>query len=80
MKMAESKVMQELMVTRTAKEEAEIELLEQRKKQEAELHTQRMSHDRELHIAKLFELGVDLDDLRSRCRGPDAQTQTDSDL
>ena len=94
--MAESKSQQELLSTRTSKEEWNIELLEQQKKQEKELHNQRMAHERELHMwakdrrwdeeelhhAKMADLGIDIGEIRRRRpKGNDAQTQTsDSDL
>ena len=78
-RVAESKSMQELLATRTTKEEVQIDLLEQRKAQEKALHDQRMSHEEELHMAKLVDMGVDIDDLRRRPPGFDAATQTETE-
>ena len=86
-KVAESKAQQGLLVTRTAKEEAQIELIDQQKAQEKELHRQKMAdmqarrwEEEELHMAKLFDLGVDIEDIkriRRKIRGTDAETQTE---
>ena len=86
-KVAESHSMQELLATRTEKEEMKIEVLEQQKSQDKEFHIQRMadlkarrSEEEELHSAKLLDMGVDLEDIlkmRRRLHGTDAETQTD---
>ena len=51
--------LQALLATRIEKEELQIELLEQQKKQEAERHKQKMEHEEEWHLARLIDLGVD---------------------
>ena len=70
-KCAESKTMQALLATRIEKEELQIELLEQQKKQEAERHKQKMEHEEEWHLARLIDLGVEpqvVRDLRQQRR------------
>ena len=83
-KVAESKSMQGLLATRTVKEEAQLDLIVQQQRQEKAYHDQRMEHERqrrweeqELHMAKLADLGVDIEDIRRRCHGTDVGTQTD---
>ena len=82
--MAESHAMIELLTTRTVKEELKIEVLEQQRDQDKEYHKQRMKdlqdrrwEEQEFHMAKLADLDVDIEDIRRRCRGTDAETQCD---
>ena len=78
-KVKESEANTLLLQARAAKEQAQTELLKQRKEQEAELHKQKLANEEEMHYARLVDLGVEPEDLRSRLRpmGTDAQVQTD---
>ena len=57
-KCAESKTMQALLATRIEKEELQIEMLEQQKKQEAERHKQKMEHEEEWHSRRLHRVNT----------------------
>ena len=78
-RVAESKAMERLLDMRTKKEEAQVQLLQQQKRHEEESHKQRLAHEDELHMARLVDMGVDLDDLRRRPPGFDAATQTETE-